>query len=205
MSALILQKRAKRFGLESNGILMTPEEFDSADFDEGHVYELINGVLVVSPIPSNEEVDPNEELGRLLRNYKEDHPQGAALDATLPERYVRTNGNRRRADRVLWAGLGRKPRRNEVPTAVAEFVSERKRDRERDYETKRDEYQEAGVQEYWVIDRFMRTMTVFIFRGGRMRTKLVKENQVYRTDMLPGFELRPAQLFSRSDYWQEDE
>src|SRR5262249_8869999 len=143
-------KRSRTFGPESAGILMTPQEFDRADFDENWVFELINGVLVVSPIPLESEVDPNEELGYLLRAYKEYHPQGSALDATLPERYVRAGPNRRRADRVIWCGLGRMPKRNETPTIAAEFVSAGKRDRERDYEVKRDEYMAIRIQEYWV-------------------------------------------------------
>src|SRR6476620_6763712 len=110
MPVLELLPLTEPYGPESNGILMTPAEFDGAEFEEGWRYELINGVLVVTPIPLENETDPNEELGRLLRNYAADHPQGTALNATLPERTVKVNGNRRRADRVIWAGLGRRPR-----------------------------------------------------------------------------------------------
>src|SRR5438270_10340593 len=99
-----VRKRVRQFGPASAGTLMTPREFDRAEFVEGWRYELINGVLVVSPIPLESESDPNEELGRLLRNYQESHPQGGALDKTLPERTVKTKRNRRRADRVIWAG-----------------------------------------------------------------------------------------------------
>lgn len=205
MSALILKKRTPPFGPESNGILMTPDEFDRGDFDECWRYELIQGVLVVSPIPSNKETDPNEYLGYLLIGYREHHPQGSALDATLPEQYLKTGANRRRPDRVIWAGLGRKPKKNEVPAIITEFVSGRKRDRERDYETKRDEFMAIGVQKYWVIDRFMRTMTVFFLNRGRVRTKVIKENQTYTTHLLPGFELPLASLLSRADFWEEDE
>ena len=67
------------YGPGCNGIRMTPREFDRAEFEPGYRYELINGVLVVSPIPSESESDPNEELGRWLRNYQESHPLGAAL------------------------------------------------------------------------------------------------------------------------------
>jgi hypothetical protein len=52
---------------ESNGRLLTPAEFDRADFEDGYRYELINAVLVVSPIPSESEADPNGELEYLLR------------------------------------------------------------------------------------------------------------------------------------------
>jgi Uma2 family endonuclease len=194
MTALAIKRPTRFFGRESNGILMTPEEFDRAAFDENYRYELINGVLVVSPVASVREADPNEELGHLLRTYEETHPDGDALDATLPERIVRTKRNRRRADRLIWAGLGRLPRRNETPTIIAEFVSPRKRDRERDYQTERREYMAIRVKEYWVFDRFARTMTVFFRVGGRTRKRVLREHQTYRTDLLPGFELPLSRL-----------
>jgi len=77
---------AIRLDFESAGRLLTPEEFDAvADYDELYRYELIHGVLVVTPIPSEAEVGPNEHLGRWLLNYREDHPLGKSLDDTLPE------------------------------------------------------------------------------------------------------------------------
>ena len=196
-----------KFGKESNGILMTPQEFDNADpedFDQSWDYELINGVLVVSPIPLEQEVDPNEELGYLLRAYQETHPEGKALDKTLPERYVKCGRNRRKADRVIWAGLGRLPRKAENPTIVVEFVSSRKRDRERDYETKCTEYEKAKVQEYWIIDRFQQTMTAHLMEGGKYRKKVVHAKQTYRTKLLPGFEVPLARLFALAAQWSDD-
>jgi Uma2 family endonuclease len=197
-----------KFGRESNGILMTPEEFDNADwedFDRNWDYELINGVLVVSPIPLRQESDPNEELGRWLRNYQEDHPKGRTLDFTLAEQYVKTGANRRRPDRSIWAGLGRLPRKDETPTVIVEFVSERKRDRERDYEAKRDEYQALKVQEYWIIDRFERTMTAHILVGSKYRKKVVRATQTYRSKLLPGFEVPLARLLELADRWADEE
>lgn len=200
-----MKTSTRPFGPESNGILMRPLEFDRARFVEGWSYELINGVLVVAALPSENEVDPNEELGYLLRSYKEYHPEGAALDATLPERIVRTGRNRRRADRLIWAGLGRKPKRRETPTIVAEFVSGRKRDRERDYEVKRAEYMAIRVKEYWIIDRFERSMTVFFRSGGRTKKRVLREDEVYRTDLLPGFELPLARLLALANWPEEEE
>lgn len=89
---------------------MDLDEFEAAEFEPGYRYELIHGILVVTPPPLEEERDANEELGRWLRNYKESHPEGKALDLTLPEHNLRTLGQNRRADRVLWIGLGRRPR-----------------------------------------------------------------------------------------------
>jgi Uma2 family endonuclease len=190
-----------RLDKHSNGMLLTPEEFDLVeDVDECYRYELIRGVVVVTPPPSEAEADPNEELGRLLRNYRESHPRGAALDKTLSERYVRTPESRRRADRVIWAGLGRLPDpKCDPPTIAVEFVSRRSRDRRRDYEEKRREYREAGVVEYWIIDRYRRTMTVF--RRGRAK-RVVGEDETYGTDLLPGFALPLADLLALADEWK---
>src|SRR5271155_3261542 len=110
MATVTLKKCARPLGPEANGILMTPLEFDRADFADGWRHELINGVLIVTPIPLEGEVDPNEELGHMLRTYRDRHPKGKALDATLAERNVETGANRRRVDRLIWAGLGRVPR-----------------------------------------------------------------------------------------------
>jgi Uma2 family endonuclease len=194
-------------GLKHAGILMTPEEFDAIEeYDENYRYELINGVLVVTPIPLEGEVDPNEELGYLLRSYRDQHPQGTALDATLPERIVPTRQNRRRADRVIWAGLGRVPDPEEdLPTIVVEFVSEARRDRERDYTEKRQEYMEIGIAEYWIVDRFRRTMTAVVNQPDGPQEQVIGEGEVYRTPRLPGFELPLARLLAAADRWTQTE
>jgi Uma2 family endonuclease len=205
MAAATLARRAKAepiiFGRESNGILMTPEEFDRAEFDDAYRFELVNGVLVVSPIPSENEAEPNEELGHLLRTYRDQHPKGKALNGTLQERYVKIGGNRRRPDRCIWASLGRDPIKGEKPNIIAEFVSWSKRDRLRDYETKRDEYEQIQIQEYWIIDRFRKTMTVHVLDDGKYRKRVLTAKQTYRTPLLPGFEVPLARLFTFAEKW----
>lgn len=194
-----------RIGLSSAGVLMTPAEFDAIRrSDPRFRYELIHGVLVVTRLPSLAEVDPNEELGHLLRNYRDRHPQGQTLNATIPERYVYLVNSRRRADRLIWAGLGRLPdEEKDVPTIVVEFVSRGKRDRQRDYEEKRREYLDLGVAEYWIIDRFRRRMTVHRQPPVVPAEVVVEEQGVYRTPLLPGFELPLAQLLVRADVWKK--
>jgi Uma2 family endonuclease len=186
------------------GTLMTPEEFDLAELDpdDASRYELIHGVLIVTPIPSEGEADPNETLGYLLRKYQEMHAQGSILNKTLPERHI-FGTNRRRADRVIWAGLGRLPNpRQDAPTIVVEFVSKGRRNRRRDYVEKRQEYEALGVQEYWVIDRFQRTMTVFGQKVSATGERVIGENDIYTTPLLPGFELPLALLFAAADDWK---
>lgn len=61
MATATLTSTRLRLGPSSAGISLTPREFDRAAFEEGWRYELIHGVLVVSPSPLEMERDLNEE------------------------------------------------------------------------------------------------------------------------------------------------
>jgi Uma2 family endonuclease len=187
-----------RIGPRCNGMEMTPEEFDAHDdWVRGYRYELVHGVLIVNPPADVSERKPNDELGYWLLSYRDTHPQGTALDDTVSEHTIPTSAGRRRVDRVIWVGLGRTPDYDrDLPAIAIEFVSNWRRDRRRDFETKREEYREDGVEEYWVIDRFQRDMTVFRATG---RTRVVKEGDVYTTSLLPGFELPLKKLLEIAD------
>jgi Uma2 family endonuclease len=198
----IAESPSIRLNANSNGMELEPDEFDAVtEWDPAYRYELIHGVVIVSPIPAEGEAAPVDELGYLLRKYQEKHPQGAALDWSLPERYIYlSNKTRRRADRVIWAGLGRMPRPKLDPPAIAiEFVSKSRRDRQRDYVTKRREYREAGVKEYWLIARFRRVMSVSLADGSERE---LTENEIYQTPLLPGFELSLQRLLAVADKWK---
>jgi len=191
-------------GPECAGISMSPEEFDAIEeYDEGYRYELVRGVLVVTPVPLEEEAGHNDSLGYLMLDYRKKHPLGRSLDATLPERYIRTAEGRRRADRVAWAGLGRQPNpKVDVPTIAVEFVSGGKRDWTRDYVAKRREYLDAGVVEYWIFDRFRRTLTVYR-NPPAVETTVLAETGIYQTPLLPGFELSIAEVLQAADAWRD--
>ena len=192
---------------ELAGILLSPEEFDAVEeCDELYNYELVHGVLIVAPPPAIGERRPNDQLGHLLLSYKDHHPQGAALDLTVPAHLIRTPDSRRRADRVLWTGLGRIPNtRQDQPTIAIEFVSASKRDFQRDSLAKRDAYLRAGVREYWIIDRLRRRMTVV--RGGAdpVTETVITEQDTYATPLLPGFALPLAQLLAVADAVEQAE
>jgi Uma2 family endonuclease len=192
---------AAALGPDSNGLLMTPEEFDAVeDYDENYTYELVNGVVVVNPIPLAEETGPNELLGYWLLLYQHQHPQGKALDHTLPQQYVRTSTGRRLADRLIWTGLGRMPnRRRDLPSVAVEFVSAGRRNQQRDYVDKRREYMEARISEYWIFDRFRRTLTVIRNKAGQIEELVVTETQTYQSPLLPGFDLPLAELLRAAD------
>jgi Uma2 family endonuclease len=185
---------------------MTAEQFDSTPesaWDGRYRYELIRGVLVVSPPPGNAEVDPNQYLGYLLLMHKEHHPEGKIVDKTLNEQTLVVGGNRRRCDRAIWTRLGRRPNpEKDVPTIAIEFVSGSARDRVRDYDVKLVEYLAVGVREYWIIDRFQRIMTTYRSGPTGPVSQVTTEDQGYETDLLPGFVLPLARLLALADEWK---
>jgi Uma2 family endonuclease len=189
-----------------NGRLMTPEEFDALtreDVEEGYSYELIHGVFIVNAAAGPMETDPNDQLGFLLRLYDTHHP--GVIDKTLYETYIRTKTCRPRADRVIWIGLGRVPKlKEDIPTIAVEFLSAGTKSRQRDYEEKRREYLELGIQEFWLFDRFKKQLTVFHRRGGNDQEQVVPVSGTYTTPLLPGFELPVGQILSRAEDWEED-
>ncbi len=204
MSTVDTIQTAMRLDADSAGISMSPDEFDAVtDYDECFNYELINGVLVVTPTASRSERSPNELLGNWLYEYNRHHPSGKCLLETVFEEYLNTRDNRRRADRVIWIahpGAQSDPQ-VDLPTIVIEFVSTGKAAWRRDYVEKRNEYLDAGVIEYWVIDRFRRSLTVYSREPGKPAETIVPETGVYKTALLPGFELPLGELLAAADKW----
>jgi Uma2 family endonuclease len=201
----IAKPRLTHLDAGCNGTIMPAEEFDAIEeWDSACKDELIRGVVIVNPVPTEGEADPNCELGMLLRACQVLNPQGAALEKTLQGRYVcLPDGSRRKADRWIWDGLGRPPHpQRDVPAMIVNFVSERGRDRRRDDEEKKQEYLSLGVKEYRLIDRFQRFMTFFRADGSVQK---IAENDTFTTPLPPGFELPLARLIALSDEWEKDD
>lgn len=205
MTSVLTKPRRRRkliLGPESNGMLMTPEEFDAVrEWDENYRYELVRGVLIVTEVTAAEERGPNDILGQHLLNYHDSHPQGKHMKLTLPQDYVRVTEGRRIADRLIWTGAEDEevdPRRD-TPNIAVEFVSQGRRDRVRDYEEKRDDYGDARLDEYWIIDRFERTLTVVQYRGKKPAVKAYKEHEKYESPLLPGFVVPLQKLLQAAD------
>ena len=120
------------------------------------------------------------------------HPSGSLLDKTLSEQYIHLPGSRRRADRV---DLDR-------PRPSPELRQGRPRDRDRvrleaaarpgaGLRGKTPGVPGLGVQEYWIIDRFQRIMTVVAESRRREPVEqVVKENEVYARRCSPASSCR---------------
>ena len=199
---MIIRNPVSQLSQDSAGLLMSKSEFhEIQDFEDGYRFELIRGVVVVTPPPSHSEVKANETLGILINRYVEEHLSGNCIDDTLFEREIETDPSLRRTDRSIWIGLGRTPDPDtDIPAIIVEFVSPVKAAHYRDYEEKRDEYLNVGVKEYWVVDRFDRTMTVF---RPDVEPQVVKEDEIYNTSLMPGFELPLKKILAAADRYKK--
>lgn len=115
----------------------------------------------------------------------------------------RRDGNRRRVDRAIWAGLGHDPEEGETPAIAVEFVSKGKLKQDRDHIAKRAEFRAIGVREYGIIDRFRRSLTVDRFSGDKDEELRTPEDQTYETPLLPGFVLSMRQSLVLADRWSK--
>ena len=140
-----------------------PEQYWTADDlellpDDGNRYEVIDGVLYVTPTPSDAHQDAADELMILLKAYA----KGVGLHARSAPTAVRFSGAREvQPDLIV---IPRAPRGQGPPSfaelrhlaLVVEILSPstKRVDRGR----KRALYQEEGVDEYWIVDTAARTV-----------------------------------------------
>lgn len=136
------------------GLRMTADEFLQID-DEANFYELIDGVVVVSPSPSPKHQLALMEISRQLANHCAESGVGRVFPETdvhlgqstdgkdivyRPEMaFVTKNALKEIGDRLVGA-----------PAIVVEVIS--RGSRRIDTDTKLKDYERFGVGEYWLVD-----------------------------------------------------
>lgn len=159
--------------------------------------ELSEGCLEVLPMPTIFHQLIVDFLHTLLKAFLAAHASGRALGAPLPVR--------------LWPGTFREPdivylrpeRMTKVhgqpdgADLVMEVVSEGSENRERDLETKRDEYARAGIAEYWIVDPKEQRITVLTLDGQTYREHGVfGPGETATSVLLPGFSVPVSDTFA---------
>ncbi|MEP6835266.1 MAG: Uma2 family endonuclease [Gemmatimonas sp.] len=127
--------------------------------DDGNRYELVRGVLFVTPAPAPSHQTIDARLNTLLTPYVIQQRLGYVYH---PRAVVMFEGSQVEPDLMI-----RLPDPDEdhatwetapIPSLVIEIVS--RTTRSRDYIEKRALYLDAGVPEYWIVDGADRTITV---------------------------------------------
>jgi len=67
--------------------------------------------------------------------------------------------------------------------------------RTRDYQTKREEYLDFGILEYWIVDPQLRQVTVLVREGADWSEQIVSGEQTIPSAVLPGLTCHVAELW----------
>ena len=203
-----MTKTLAKVGPADHGKRMSLEDFDKAEAQEGHLYELSRGVITVSGVPKGRHLAQIKVLRLQLFSYDVAHPgiidtvaggsECKILLAELeserhPDLAVYKSSSEGLEEDSLWMTW--------VPDLVIEVVSSGSE--ERDYGENREEYLRFGVREYWIVDASRDCITVLKRWGGRWREQIVKSQEKYNTPLLPGFTLDLAAVFEAASQYPE--
>ena len=187
-------------GPESHGQRMTLDEFARVEGHPGYIYELEKGVIVVVDVPGIPHLSLVLQVRNALIKYQLADPTriyavtgGGESAMRLPEMQ-----SERHPDISVYRSPPSTPDEQPwdewIPEIAIEIVSNSSADR--DYGIKRQEYLAAGVRLYWIIDPRDRTATVLSRRADKWQEQKLDSTSLLKTPLLPGFELRLADVFS---------
>lgn len=178
---------------------LTVDEFETLPEPEGERWELVDGEVVVSPAPEVGHGEVVLQLGAALLAWARDHRarviqgpgQVAARDSELIPDLALVLAEH--TDRIGSARL-------DGPADLVVEVSSPS-NRHRDLGRKRDLYEEAGVAEYWFVDREHRRVLVHrLDDDGRYPEPLaVNAGATLSSPLLPGFAVAVHEVLGTHD------
>jgi len=173
-----------------HGLRLTAEDYYKLE-DDGCRYELIDGVVCMTPSPTRIHQVVSWEISLQLGAFLKKNPVGEAVSDTD----VHLGKGPRGGDLVYRPDLiffkaGRIPqeaeRYEQIPDLVVEIssLSTRRYDRE----TKKADYERFGVTEYWIIDPQRASMTFFRLHQGQY-VEVPPDGDMFRSTAVSGFVL----------------
>ncbi len=197
-----------KIGPANHGQRMTLAEFHEAEAQEGYLYELARGVLVVTDVPRTWHWQIVDNLHEMFSAYRRAHPGAIVLIGHGSDaRYIIPvlESDRHPDLAVVFPGASRMdvPYMKEpfpLPELAVEVVSRGKRARRRDYEEKREEYLAIGVREYWIVDPERRQVTVLSRQDGPSWSERVFQgDEAIVSGLLPGFDATVADVWTGAE------
>jgi Uma2 family endonuclease len=163
---------------------------------EGDRHELIDGELVVTPVPIPDHQIISINIVYELERHVREQRLGQVLHAPTG---VRLTPDNLLIPDIIFIARDRLhvigPRTvDAAPDLVVEILSPGTR--ERDLTVKRALYARFGVQEYWIVDPDARTVTVLALAGDRFVPVPHAEGGAIVSRMMPGLELTLEDVFT---------
>lgn len=178
--------------------LLTIDDLTALPDDDGNIYELIEGELIVSSAPSLMHQRVIKNLIRELANFLTRTPIGEVFptpgvifdrhNSVIPDIVFITNEQLEQ--------VGSEPHIKLAPALAVEVVSPGRENARRDRVKKLHVYGRFGVGEYWVVDPHARTIELYRHNAGALALSatLAGEDEI-TTSLLPGFTCTPARVF----------
>lgn len=174
------------------------EEYLALTHDTNWLVEFSDGKIEVLPMPKMSHQLIVQFLNNLLFAFVSSANLGRMLFAPLrvrlrkakyrePDIVVMLAEHSERMKEEFWEGAH----------LIMEVVSDEPEDRHRDLVTKRKEYAEAGIPEYWIIDPREQRITVLRLKG--IKYAVVgdySETQLAKSVILPGFSVQVSKVFA---------
>lgn len=166
--------------------------------DDGLRYEVLKGELYMAPAPIPRHQDASRNLIYALISFILRHRQGRVYYAPID--VVLFEGTTVVQPDIIFISSGRADIIGEkyiegAPDLVVEIISPGTS--ERDRQAKYQIYEEAGVQEYWLLDPESRTIEVFTLREGIYELSgKWGPGEVARSVLLAGFEVEVDEIFT---------
>ena len=164
--------------------------------DDGRRYEIVNGVLYISPSPSWSHQEIVGEIFSHLRTYLRTTGSGGAFMAPIdvelapnvvfqPDVVVLLKANRKKLKERHIVG---------APDLAVEIVSPSSETHDR--HKKIDAYTRAGVPEYWIVDPDARTVEVLAWEKGEYQSQGVYRGKATLSSrIVPGLSVQVEQFF----------
>jgi Uma2 family endonuclease len=164
--------------------------------DDGRRYEIVNGVLYMSPSPSWSHQEIVGEIFSHLRTYLRTTGSGGAFMAPIdvelapnvvfqPDVVVLLKANRKKLKERHIVG---------APDLAVEIVSPSSETHDR--HKKIDAYARAGVPEYWIVDPDARTVEVLAWEKGEYQSQGVYRGKAtLPSQIVPGLSVQVEQFF----------
>jgi len=186
---------------------LTFEEYLTYDDETDNRYELVDGKLVMVPLPTADHSDVIDLLSKIfwaeidklglnwivkrdVGTYVGINPETGKERSRTPDLCVITQEqwNEVKANKKAAAVL------KTPPLLIVEVVSPG--DKRTDYKEKESEYKKAGVREYWIIDLRVSKVTVLFLVNGDYQKAEFTNNQLITSGIFPELSLSAQKVLS---------
>jgi Uma2 family endonuclease len=165
--------------------------------DDGRRYEIVNGVLIMTPAPTPEHQDIVGEIYVALRAYVKLAGLGRVFMGPIDVQLSPNNMFQPDLVVVLNAHLDRVAEKKitGAPDLIVEIASPSTAAYDR--LTKYEKYAQAGIIEYWIVKPTRRTVEVLVLENGEYRSPgIFSGQQTLASRVVPNLPVRVEQFFS---------